>query len=62
MCKESDVEEDEKVRANMWVSKKIWEDLSVIQKETGRSKLDLVREALWRFVRDYNTILETKND
>ncbi len=56
------MEEDEKVRANMWVSKKIWEDLSVIQKETGRSKLDLVREALWRFVRDYNTILETKND
>lgn len=48
------MDEDEKVRANMWVSKKIWDELSVIQKETGRSKLDLVREALWRFVRDYN--------
>jgi hypothetical protein len=51
------MDEDEKVRANMWVSKKIWDEMTVIQKETGRSKLDLVREALWRFVRDYKTNL-----
>jgi hypothetical protein len=51
------MDEDEKVRANMWVSKKIWDEMTVIQKETGRSKLDLVREALWRFVRDYKANL-----
>lgn len=43
--------EEERVRLNMWVSQDVVEKLYEIKKETGRSVLDLVREALWRFVR-----------
>lgn len=47
-------EKDEKVRLNIYVARSIMEELQKIKKETGRSLLDLVREALWRYVKFYN--------
>lgn len=45
--------EEEKVRLNIYVANSIMEELQIIKKETGRSLLDLVREALWRYVKFY---------
>lgn len=44
-------DEEERVRLNMWVARDVVERLQMIKKETGRTVLDLVREALWRFVK-----------
>jgi dGTP triphosphohydrolase len=45
--------DEDKVRLNIFVSVSIVEKLQQIKKETGRSILDLVREALWRFIKYY---------
>ena len=51
-------EKEEKVRLNIYVARSIMEELQKIKKETGRSLLDLVREALWRYVKFYNEEFE----
>lgn len=45
--------DEEKVRLNIYVASSIMEKLQMIKKETGRSLLDLVREALWKFIKQY---------
>ena len=52
--------DEDKVRLNIFVSASIVEKLQQIKKETGRSILDLVREALWRFIKWYEK--EQHND
>lgn len=46
-------EKEEKTRMNIWVSSEIVEKLQIIKKETGRNLLDLVREALWLFIKKW---------
>ena len=53
LCKGGKGMEEEKSRVNMWISNKILMAIEQIRKDTGRSTVDLVRDALWRYVKQY---------
>lgn len=45
--------EEERSRFNMWISNKILKALEKIKAETGRTMVDLVRDALYKYIRSY---------